>query len=291
VTLTRAPLPSQQRVVVFAYQDDILVASETSVISTQSGTFELPLNIKLDPTAYTLTVWTDYVQGSEAISSAYNISPTGRVSCVAPYKGSDPWREAYYATAAIDLSEFADKYEADVEIDMTLHRPTAQFRVVTDGVQEFLDATADKSVLDKYTVTFSYNFSFPTTFDIRQGQPVGSEENISYTVPLNLNTTDDESLLGFDDVFTGATGSFVSLNVVIKDNTGQLLAEYDDIRVDYTPNKVNVIRGSFLPIVRDLPGLEEPEEPGDEPDQDGDSGVQIDSDYDGDIDINLDEAE
>lgn len=238
------------------------------------GTFTLPVSLKLHALRYTFAVWADYVKtDAEGADLYYDTSNFAGISCTDPYTGSTDMRAAYYGTAAVDLTQYRDDWNVHDTLHLAMQRPQARFRVIATDVKQFkvkreADSRAAESVAgENYRACFSYNYFVPTSFSVLTGKPVDSGTGIGFTSDVALPTGGEaEMLLGSDYIFVNGTETSVVLNVEIKDGDGRTVSRTKDIRIPCRRGYVTTVRGDFFTATSQ-------------------SGITVDTEFEGDIDI------
>ena len=235
------------------------------------GKISLPIHLKLHALEYTLAVWTDYVKAGTTDDLYYDTDNLQQVACTDPYTGSTPYRDCLYGTAPLDLRQYRDEWNAKVQIKVDMVRPLAKYELIATDVKDFLRKTKKQRADDEtFTITFSYGFYLPTVFNVLTGKPADSRTGIAYTTPLTVPTDGQkECTIGTDFVFVNGTESFVSLSMEIRDGGGNVISRTTGLEVPYRRGHLTTVRARFL--TNEMQG-----------------GVDIDDDFDGNIDVDLD---
>ena len=252
---TKAADGYRRRFIIEAWREGKPTARQVTVMETAEedgdGKISLPIHLKLHALDYTLAVWTDYVKAGTTDDLYYDTDNLQQVACTDPYTGSTPYRDCLYGTTPLDLRNYRDEWNARVQVKVDMARPLAQYEIIATDVKDFLRKTKKQRADDEtFTITFSYGFYLPTVFNVLAGKPADSRTGIAYTTPLTVPTDGQkECTIGTDFVFVNGTESFVSLSMEIRDGGG--------------------VRARFL--TNEMQG-----------------GVDIDDDFDGNIDVDLD---
>lgn len=231
----------------------------------------LPIHLKLHALDYTLAVWTDYVTAGTTDDLYYDTDNLQQVACTDPYTGSTPYRDCLYGTAALDLRQYRDEWNTRVQVKVDMVRPLAKYEILTTDVKDFLRKIKKQRADDEtFTITFSYGFYLPTVFNVLAGKPADSRTGITYTTPLTVPADgQEECTIGTDFVFVNGTESFVSLSMEIRDGGGNVISRTTGLEVPYRRGHLTTVRARFL--TNEMQG-----------------GVDIDDDFDGNIDVDLD---
>lgn len=272
---TKADDGYRRRFIIEAWREGKPTARQVTVMETAKedgdGKISLPIHLKLHALEYTLAVWTDYVKAGTTDDLYYDTDNLQQVACTDPYTGSTPYRDCLYGTAPLDLRQYRDEWNAKVQIKVDMVRPLAKYELIATDVKDFLRKTKKQRADDEtFTITFSYGFYLPTVFNVLTGKPADSRTGIAYTTPLTVPTDGQkECTIGTDFVFVNGTESFVSLSMEIRDGGGNVISRTTGLEVPYRRGHLTTVRARFL--TNEMQG-----------------GVDIDDDFDGNIDVDLD---
>lgn len=263
----------QRRFIVEVRQDGKTVVNQIKIINEPSSSkLSLPLRLKLKALEYTLAVWTDYVYAGTESDLYYNTADLEGVSFTAPYMGSVDRRDCLYGTTALDLRSYRDKWNIDVKARVEMTQPYAKYEIIATDVEDFNKHMRRKRGGSReFTATVLYDFYFPTVFNVWTGRPDQSGLGVAFTVPVHVPADESgECVIASDYIFTGNSGSVMPLTIELHDNEGNLFARTTGLQVPYQRGYQTTLRGSFL-----THGI--------------DNGVDIDTEFDGDIDVNIDD--
>lgn len=272
---TKADDGYRRRFIIEAWREGKPTARQVTVMETAEedgdGKISLPIHLKLHALEYTLAVWTDYVKAGTTDDLYYDTDNLQQVACTDPYTGSTPYRDCLYGTAPLDLRQYRDEWNAKVQIKVDMVRPLAKYELIATDVKDFLRKTKKQRADDEtFTITFFYGFYLPTVFNVLTGKPADSRTGIAYTTPLTVPTDGQkECTIGTDFVFVNGTESFVSLSMEIRDGGGNVISRTTGLEVPYRRGHLTTVRARFL--TNEMQG-----------------GVDIDDDFDGNIDVDLD---
>lgn len=273
---TKADDGYRRRFIIEAWREGKPTARQVTVMETAEeengdGKISLPIHLKLHALEYTLAVWSDYVAAGTTDDLYYDTDNLQQVACRDPYTGSTPYRDCLYGTAAFDLRPYRDEWNAKVQIKVDMVRPLAKYELIATDVKDFLRKTKKQRADDEtFTITFSYGFYLPTVFNVLSGKPADSRTGIAYTTPLTVPTDGQkECTIGTDFVFVNGTESFVSLSMEIRDGGGDVISRTTGLEVPYRRGHLTTVCARFL--TNEMQG-----------------GVDIDDDFDGNIDVDLD---
>ena len=273
---TKADDGYRRRFIIEAWREGKPTARQVTVMETAEeengdGKISLPIHLKLHALDYTLAVWTDYVKAGTTDDLYYDTDNLQQVACTDPYTGSTPYRDCLYGTTPLDLRNYRDEWNAKVQVKVDMVRPLAKYELIATDVKDFLRKTKKQRADDEtFTITFSYGFYLPTVFNVLSGKPADSQTGIAYTTPLTVPTDGQkECTIGTDFVFVNGTESFVSLSMEIRDGGGDVISRTTGLKVPYRRGHLTTVRARFL--TNEMQG-----------------GVDIDDDFDGNIDVDLD---
>lgn len=272
---TKATSEYRRRFIIEARRDGRAESRQVTVLDeaeTGSGKLTLPIRLKLHAVEYTLVVWTDYVVAGTEADLYYDTENMEYISCIAPYTGSTDYRDCLYGTVALDLRPYRNEWNAKVQVKVDMVRPLAKYEIIATDVKDFLHKVKkQREGGETYTITFSYGFFFPTAFNAVTGKPADSQTGITFTTPLAVpDDGTEECVIGYDYVFVNGEESFVKLTMEINDSGDNLVSRTAGLEVPYRRGHLTTVRARFL--TNEMKG-----------------GVDIDDDFEGDIDVDLDD--
>ena len=271
---TKADDGYRRRFIIEAWREGKPTTRQVTVMETAEedgdAKISLPIHLKLHALEYTLAVWTDYVKAGTTDDLYYDTDNLQQVACTDPYTGSTPYRDCLYGTAALDLRQYRDEWNARVQVKVDMVRPLAKYELIATDVQKFLLKTQkQRAGGTAYTITVSYGFYFPLGFNVLSGKPDRSEMGVAFTAPLTVTDNGSgECTLASDYIFVNGDESYVPLGIEIKDNAGNGISRTTGIDVPSRRGHLTTVRGHFLTNRYD-------------------TGIGIDPDFDDD-DINID---
>lgn len=272
---TKADDGYRRRFIIEAWREGKPTTRQVTVMETAEedgdGKITLPIHLRLHAVEYTLAVWTDYVKAGTTDDLYYDTDNLQQVACTDPYTGSTDYRDCLYGTTPLDLRQYRNEWNARVQIKVDMVRPLAKYELIATDVKDFLRKTKKQRAGDEtFTITFSYGFYLPTVFNVLAGKPADSRTGITYTTPLTVPADgQEECAIGTDFVFVNGTESFVSLSMEIRDSGGNVISCTTGLKVPYRRGHLTTVRARFL--TNEMQG-----------------GVDIDDDFDGNIDVDLD---
>ncbi len=222
------------------------------------------IELSLAEGVYDIRIWSDYTLDKEN-DYFYHTTQTSAI-CISKenYIACSEYRAAYACVDRIVVSS-----ECEQTYTMTLYRPQAQYRIIANDLDDFLDKSGNNE--EFYTVSVSYGFYLPLGYNLFTGKPVNSEMGVSYTTTLQIERDEsNQLLLASDYLFVNGTESFVILNIEIIDRNGRSIAGINGLKVPYKRDHLTTI---IQPILT----------------TDYKDGVKIDTNWGDDIFINLDD--
>lgn len=271
---TRAATTSgyNYRFTVIAYEGKEEVARQEiyEAVRPEQSSVSLPISMKLHARKYQLVVWADYIRNQEGnYTLFYDTGNMERILRAGSYKGNSNYYDAFYGTAALNLTPYRDQWNVIVPIDIQMVRPLARYELIATDVDKFLKKIKDKEITgNQFTISIKYGYYLTTGFNALTGQVKHPLQYVSYSKSIPLPTEGTEELpIGFDYVFVNGEGSFVSLTIEITNEKSNVVARYRNLKVPYKQNHLTTVRGKFLSA---------------------NPGIDIDTDFDDDIIVDLD---
>lgn len=218
------------------------------------------LTISLPPGSYSIMVWSD-MQQDASLPYFYNYSNFGEIALTGEYKGNDDWRDAFRGKGNITL--VADIMERLPDtLSLSMERPLAKYEFITTDIAAFVQkeitraeakSKADgvnfkgetKVNLEDYRVEFQYVGFVPSTYSLYTDKVVDSFTGVAFNSRLKC-LSDTTASLGFDYVFTNATVSSVTLQLIIYDKEGICLSASEPIKVPIGRNHYTTVTGMLL---------------------------------------------
>lgn len=128
---TKADDGYRRRFIIEAWREGKPTTRQVTVMETAEedgdAKISLPIHLKLHALEYTLAVWTDYVKAGTTDDLYYDTDNLQQVACTDPYTGSTPHRDCLYGTAALDLRQYRDEWNARVQVKVDMVRPLAKY--------------------------------------------------------------------------------------------------------------------------------------------------------------------
>ena len=272
-TLSRVPTESglKQRFIVEAYRNRQVAARKVELtdIQTQADA-SVTVSLDLPAKEYRIVVWSDFVEasGSDYYYQTQNLIPVLPAS--ESYVGNVEYKDAYSASAEVDLTEYNGSESPSASVSMALSRPLARYSLTATDVAAFLRRIASGKVTGStFTARVTYTSYFSVGYNAYDDVPKQSLKNVAYTTTFRTPEADATELdLAFDYVFVNSGEiSQIPLKIEILDEQNNVIA-VASTRVTCERDKQTTVRGRFLTT-------------------DANGGVNIDPDFDGKINIDL----
>lgn len=235
----------------------------------QGEDYTIQTTLKLNAKRYKFLIWTDITpEGGD--NQYYTTSDLKNITIKQPYNGSSEMKDAFCQSCVVDLTPYRNQWNMTLKVPVALERPFAKIEVIATDLELYYDRVRSRGLTRSgdLSVKFAYSGFFPSRYNIHTGKPNNSEPGIwfnSALVPLS-NT---EALVGFDYVFVNGTESAVVVNMIFYDNSTQINV-VEGISIPIKRGKLTTIKGDFL--TRDYR-----------------PGIHIDSNFDGNITVRIDD--
>ena len=237
-----------------------------------NGTNRLQTSTSLDLHAkeYRIVVWSDLVSDGEN-GIYYNIDDLVSIRYSDNYRGQTVYKDAFYASQDLDLTDYSDEWGSRVALDLELQRPMGVYELVATDVDRFLSKISSGDITGTtFTARINYDGNLPAGFNAYDGITKHAFNYMTFrrTFRAPAEGTEDMSLV-FDYIMMDGEESDVALTLDILDERNNIIAS-TSLNVPCTRNERTVIRRPFLTS-----------QPGD--------GIGIDTDFDekDDIDIGI----
>ena len=242
--------------------------SFTRMIDGQGYDTTVDIDLEQDVDYY-IASWA-HLKESANHSPFYSAADFNSVSIIADnYKATTDYRDGFFGKTTAPPS----KASAETYI-INMNRPMGKFELVTTDLSEFLDRETSRRGLpsrakaEDYTVRISYPYYYPCSFNIMTNSLENSKPGYYFTTKMTV-TGESEASLGFDYVMLNdIMDSAVQAQVDVYDDSGEHVAGSSVLRVPMRRDYHTLLRGAFLSM-------------------EGNGGVGIDPDYDGDHNVTI----
>ena len=265
--------------------------STTVTREVTPGDYDCVLDFSLPVGDYALAVWADFVERRD-LSLYYDPYNFEEITLRGPHTGNTDMRDAFRGLQPCTVAGRTVVGPPDT-IDVAMERPLAKIEFLTTDLKEFISkeqeraeellksngataSSADADTKDSYpqsvdlslyNIRFYYAGFMPCVYNMFTDKPIDSRTGVSFDSKITP-TESGEASLGFDYVMVNGVESFVSVIVAVYDTEGKLMVTSDAIKVPTRRNYHTIVRGKFLT-------------------QTASSGVSIDSDFDGEFNIEI----
>lgn len=226
--------------------------------------YDTEFELSLPPGEYNVTVWSDFTEESGGLYRFYDSSDASSIRMgTGDYEGCTDYKDAFRGTAHLSLSfDPEDKTVHTTVVEM--ERPLAKFEFVSTDLEEFISGSGEQD-LSSYSVRFYYPAYLPRVFNMTTDRPSDSTTGIWFDGKIeSLNSS--EVSLGFDYVLVNPGESSINVQIVLMGKDGEALTSSSSISVPLIRGYKTIVKGNFLT-------------------QDSESGVRIDTEYDGEYNI------
>ncbi len=230
---------------------------------------------------YTAFVWSDYVDRDNGVEY-YNIDDFSSIifANADNYEGSCEWRdafrgEAYFTVAASDAATGRGEQNIIVEME----RPLARLSVISTDLRAFINklaksagdshdnGAAKNNELSDFYARMVYTGYLPSKFNMFRNKPVNSSLGISFASEI-MPIDDDNACLAFDYIMVNDTETNVDAAIQILDRNDNIIAQSPMFTAPLKRSCHTEVRGRFLTTSSD-------------------SGIGIDTDFDGEYNIRI----
>lgn len=239
-------------------------------------TYRLPVRMNLNARQYKLMVWSDYVLAEKPDSNlVYNPATFMPVMpAYASYPQGNDRKDCFRACADLDLRQYADVWDAEVETEVALERPIGRYEIVTTDLGAFRNRLLDGSIPgNTFRVRVRYSSYLATGYNVLENVPKNYLSYMSFIQNINSSTLANpdnaQMRIAFDWLLCNPGDDVTEIPVeieILNESDTQVARSFVNIPVKQGYN--TVVTGRFLTST----------------DQ---GGVNIDGEYDGTIDINI----
>ena len=205
-------------------------------------TFELRL---IPGRHYSFVVWADFVErdaNGDVTMEHYDASDLRNIEVVGDQNAMDESRDAY--TAVFNTADEDEKFSSASTISMTLRRPFAKLRVVTNDMQEIYSTLKDAKVV--YTSEI-YKMYDALTTEPSEAVSVEKEYNFDATTAYANEAADNcPTKTLFADYLLGTEDGTVQFVMTVADNVETLPAINFNTAIPVERNHLTTIYGPVL---------------------------------------------
>lgn len=229
---------------------------------------ELPVE-----TSCNIAIWSHLRHKSQS-GPFYDPSDFNRVGLIAEnYAGNTDYRDGFSATMRVTTT---DKDET-TPYAILMTRPMGKFELITIDLSEFLDrettrrSLATRASAEDYHVQISFPMYYPSSYSVLDDRLENSATGVNFWTYMTVNGATEASL-GFEYVLlNNISDGAVQMKVDIYDPSYTHVAGSAMLTVPMRRDTHTILKGTFLSTGG----------------SDGQGGVGIDPDFDGDFNIPL----
>lgn len=246
---------------VYTKAGELVMRKNTFVTPTATdGVYTVLL--QLSPGEYDVRLWADYTTAEQ--TDNHYLTTDADIICILPkteYRANTDTRDALTQVHSLTVST------TDKEENITLHRPLAKYRLVATDVAKYNELRVERNypAVEDLKISIAYEGFLPNAYSIKLQKPADSDTGYTYASALS-EQGDDAVTVGKDYVLVNGAESFVTVSILFKDAKGRTVGGVKGVKVAYRAGQLTTVSGNFLTA-----GLG--------------SGVQIDTDWSGDYDV------
>ena len=217
-----------------------LAKEDQKTVDATSTSFELRL---IPGRHYRFVVWADFVKGGVAY---YDVDDLRDVKIIGEHNAMNESRDAYTAVYNTKTEGEGKEFSSASKIEMTLTRPFAKLRVVTNDMKELY--------ADLKSATVKYKTPIYTGFNALNAEVTGAtESNVEKSVDFTNaaykydgeSTTEGEQTLFADYIF-GAEGDVVMFTLDVEDAVAAIPTVTFNTNIPVQRNHLTTIYGPVL---------------------------------------------
>ncbi len=245
-----------------------------TVNTVNAGINEVSMNVRMPSQNVLLLVWADYVSRGSTADLYYNTADLTELKIIKPYKYGDDSKAAFTAAEPLDLRQHAAQA---VSKTILLESPFASYKVVSNDVKKYQTMQlAGESPAHLLTRQASYELFLPFGYNVAKQEANHFESGIAFNTSLSAESSADTVVLMYDYVFVSKTNpsmqgtynSHVGLSMAIYATTGIAINAINGLNVPLRRGWMTIVKGPFLTT-------------------EAGTGIGVDPDFEGNIDINL----
>ncbi len=289
---TKEPSPAKgehdRRYIINAYRSDdgkkFGRDADTTLLLTRrlSDAYAFGIDMELPAGFYKFIAWSDHVDKGTTSDKYWNTGNFAEITYASreDYEGCNDYKDAFQGTVStlIHYDQESDGNIVSQVATLELERPLAKFRFIATDLKAFVerelaraeqkDEETSRSVNpEDYRVVFYYTGYMPCSFNMFTNKPNDSWTSVTFDGRM-LPLENDEMELGFDYVLVNGKESKISVVAEVYDKEGELLSRTKTVEVPIVRSKLTIVRGQFLTSMAT-------------------GNIGIDTDYDGDINIEI----
>lgn len=225
---------------------------EQSFFKEVADTSPLEFTAPLHSKKYRLLVWMDYVDRNSH-GDLYYVTSEGLEAVHLPvaesYVGCSDFKDTQTGVFSIDLTGNTEWFQ-HIEIELPLERPMAKISFQATDFAEYAEKLKYEGSLDELakeiSVEVHYNGYLATGFNVATQKLNDTSTGYSFgAVPENI-PGEGSAELGSDYVFVNGEESSLTVSVVIKDRSGNVINKVDGLNVPTYRGKETIVKAKFF---------------------------------------------
>ena len=217
--------------------------------------------LQLSPGNYDVRLWADYTADAQT-DNHYITTDTRSIKILGKdqYRANTDARDAFTKALTLTVGN-QDQSEA-----ITMHRPLAKYRLVANDVAKYDQLRAERNypALEDLQISIIYEGFLPCAYNVSTQKPSNSDGGYGFYSTISEQTV-NAATVGKDFVLVNGEQSFVTVTILFKDANGKTISGINGVRIDYRAGQLTTVSGNFLTA--------------------GVGGVQIDTDWSGDYEV------
>lgn len=219
--------------------------------------------LQLTPGDYDVRLWADYTADVRT-DNHYITTDTKSIKILGQdqYRANTDTRDAFTKTFSLTVGN------QDQSADVTMHRPLAKYRLITNDIAKYNQLRTERNypALEDLKISIVYEGFLPCAYNIATQKPSDSVGGYGYASAF-CEQTDNVVTVGKDYILVNGDQSFVTVTILFKDANGKTISGINNVRIDYRAGQLTTVSGNFLTA--------------------GVGGVQIDTNWNGDYEVNF----
>ena len=267
----------RQRLVVEVYrlnEGQKPVARQEVLLGKMLHEQDTTITLQVNAAKYRVVVWADYMrQMSPNDFYYYTATPLWGIKYSEEYMANNEEKDCFATRKDIDLTEYSEQWNVNVDLDMPVNRPVGKLIIIADDVEAFISRAqsrgdeVSRAEINKFTARVFYQQFVPNGYSAYGNELNDATTGVSYASRFTV-LNDIEAMAAFDYLFASGEGTEYTIGMQVFDAEGNLLNEVSGKTVTVKCNELTILRADFLT-------------------GDYNPGITIDHDYDGTIDVIL----
>lgn len=261
------------RLIIGVYLENKNIEIERRIICLEQvplHTINIEEEFTLSADKFYFMIWLDYAEKDNLNDKFYICDNLHSIPFLEPYISNTDYRDCLSAIHHIDLTSYNEHITESYKIDIDLERHVGKYILIADDVQSFIEKMNGLYSLENmnsFSAVVTYATYMPFSYNILTRQANDAKPGISFTSQFEL-LSDQEVVLCFD--YPLIVQGNISIGINIFDHNNELIKSLNDIKIFVEKDQLTVLRANLLS-------------------SDNTPGIGINPDYDGEIDIVIDD--